>query len=31
MVKPLHANYPPHAGKSSIMGTVKNFEKETRK
>lgn len=28
MVKPLHATYLPHAGKSSTVVIIKNFETE---
>jgi hypothetical protein len=28
MVKPLHAKYLPHAGKSSTVVIIKNFETE---
>jgi hypothetical protein len=30
MVKPSHATYPPHAGKTSIVVTMKSFGDITR-
>jgi hypothetical protein len=30
MVKPLHATYPPHAGRSSIVVIKNNFENKIK-